>query len=368
LEQEVKGQSYVCPACGSDVKLKNGAIRRMHFAHVQSECRASTDPETQYHLEGKAKLGQVLQQNGVPQLEYYFPATKQRADVYLKNGDKEYAFEFQCSPLNIASFTQRTKLYESIPVSPIWIIGKEKLGKMEGYMHLSPFQWLFLQNYSPDGLPYILSFCPHDSLFYYLIPEFAFNSKNTYFSIISTEQWKQDLTNLHSNKASPWKSRWLHYKMKWRYKYFLYKPHQKLRSYCYSKMHIPLSLFPAEIGLPVSSFYWFHTPIIEWQAWLYFDSIYQTPSTSIIHLPSVLKRFHYRIKQSDIKLKQLPLMKYGKYQDAVTEYLHQLVVLGVLQHESPLIYRKIIKETSLTSMEHAGKKDKIVLETLLKKR
>ncbi|WP_139364922.1 competence protein CoiA [Sutcliffiella halmapala] len=367
-ELELKGdknQGFFCPACGAEVRVKNGEIRRIHFAHVQAECRAATEPETWYHLEGKDKLYKVLQDYGATQLESFIPQTKQRADILLET-DRKFAFEFQCSSINPSTLKRRTKLYESILITPIWLIGKEKLGAVDTHMKLSTFQWAFLQNHSSDSSPYLLSFCPQQSLFYYLFPTFSFSSLDTYLTYQSSKEWQLEPKLITSkNKPMYWKTKWLHHKKQWRYNYCLYKQNQQLRYYCYNKMHIPLSLFPAEIGLPVPSSYWFQTPIIQWQAWLYFDSIYKTPVSSIIHVPSIVKRFNQRIKQSFIKVKDLPLVKYGHYEDAIKEYLMLLELLGILEKESSIIYRKKKKEMPYTHLEEASVQDKQVLERIL---
>lgn len=368
LERITKGESFYCPVCNSALLLKQGQVRRIHFAHQFNSCTASSDPESPYHLEGKVKLYESFLPYNQPILEHHIPNTNQRADVYMETDYGRYAFEFQCSNLSAADFKRRTKLYEKEGIHPIWIIGRQFLVPLDrnvSPLKLSSFQWRFLQRPSPQSPPFILSFCPKRSMFSYHRPIFSINSSTTYLNSQPSEHWLEKPTFI--KQQSPlWKEHYLHYKKKWRYQYSFYKPHQKLRSYCYGKMTIPLSLFPAEIGLPVTSFYHIHTSLIEWQAWLYFDSIYQTPTFSLIHLPSVLKNFRFRLKTSDITLRDLPLVKAGSYEDAIVEYMNALVEIGVLKRETPTIYRVLQKNLPLSSLEQAHLQDRLVLESLLR--
>ncbi|KMJ58156.1 hypothetical protein AB685_09550 [Bacillus sp. LL01] len=365
IERMIKGELFYCPACDSTLRLKKGQVRKIHFAHINDSCKASSESETLYHLEGKAKLYESLLHYKKTTLEHYIPSTNQRADVFVETDNRQYAFEFQCSNLSQSEFNRRTKLYEREGIRPIWIIGKDKLGSMSQIIKLSPFQWRFLQRASPLNPPYILSFCPEKSLFFYLYPTFSFNSSTTYLTFMTHKNWIEQPVFQHFHSA-PWKEHYLRYKLKWRYEYSLYKPYYKLRSFCYNKMKITLSLFPAEIGLPVPSFYQIHSPILEWQAWLYFDSIYQRQQSSIIHLPTVLKNFKARIKNSQIKVRDLPLVKGGSYEDAIVEYLDVLVVIGVLEKVTPVIYRKLKKERPYHSLEEALHQDRSQLEWLLR--
>lgn len=365
-QETIKMYKYNCPACGSEVKLKSGNIRRMHFAHLNTECRASSEAETFYHLEGKAKLYQSLKISGSPELEYYIPQTMQRADVFLRT-KQDFAFEFQCSTIHPSIIEQRSTLYESESIIPIWLIGKEKLGNIQPYMKLSAFQWSFLQNHKKGESPYILSFCPQYSVFHYLHPLFGFNSLDSYIFSKTSKEWQLHPPHNRKHPPSYWKTKWLHSKRRWRYDFCLYPAYQKLRNYCYMKMQIPLSLCPAAIGIPISSSYWFQTPVLQWQAWIYFDSIYHTPVDSIIHIPSLMNRFNQRIQHAHVKVKQLPLVRFGDYTNAIMEYLEQLCAVGILKKENDLVFRKAVSEKRYNTMEEATAHDKDILDRIVLK-
>ncbi|MBM7620617.1 competence CoiA-like predicted nuclease [Bacillus tianshenii] len=363
LQEKIRRYKYNCPACGSEVKLKSGNIRRMHFAHLDTECRASSEAETSYHLEGKSKLHEALKINGSPELEYYIPKTSQRADVFLRT-EQDFAFEFQCSSIQPSVIEQRSSSYQSESIIPVWLIGKEKLGNIQSYMKLSAFQWSFLQNHKEGASPYILSFCPRYSVFHYLYPLFGSNSLDSYIFSKTSKEWQLQPSFIKKQPPSYWKTKWLHSKKRWRYTHCLYPANQMLRNYCYSKVQIPLSLCPAVIGIPVKSSFWFQTPVQQWQAWLYFDSIYHTPIHYIIHIPSLMTRFNQRIQQAHVKVKQLPLVRFGYYTDAVMEYLEQLCITGILEKESDLVFRKAVNEKKYSTLEEATAHDKDILDRI----
>ena len=50
-------QNFVCPACRSAVRLKNGKVMRPHFAHVSlDKCDFYSENESSEHLQLKAAL------------------------------------------------------------------------------------------------------------------------------------------------------------------------------------------------------------------------------------------------------------------------------------------------------------------------
>ncbi|QFT88389.1 Competence protein CoiA-like family protein [Bacillus sp. THAF10] len=368
IHKLTKGESFYCPACENKLLLKQGNVRRAHFAHQNKECKASTEPESFYHLEGKAKLYEKLQ--GFPhiEMEYVVPSTNQRADVFVQSQERSYAFEFQCSNLSSSEFMKRTKLYQNASIIPIWIIGKEKLGPTYSAIKLNPFHWQFLQQPNKKSPPFILSFCPKEKQFYYLIPEFCLNSSNTYVHWIKSSTWLEYLPQKPHPTSFKWMAHYLHYKKKWRYQYSFSKQYSLLQRYCYQKLHLPLSLIPAAIGLPVPSFYLMHTPLLEWQAWVYFDNIFTLPAKSTIHLPSVFERIRYRIRNKQIMPRVLPLLHHLSYENAIIEYLDCLVNIGHLEKMDSLTYQKLKAENPMHSLEQAVQEDQILLEKVMKKK
>ena len=70
-------QNFVCPACRSAVRLKNGKVMRPHFAHVSlDKCDFYSENESSEHLQLKAALyhavsrtEQVVVEKVLPELE-----------------------------------------------------------------------------------------------------------------------------------------------------------------------------------------------------------------------------------------------------------------------------------------------------------
>ncbi|MFD6442616.1 competence protein CoiA, partial [Peribacillus sp. NPDC060186] len=90
---------YYCPCCKAEMTIKAGMIKIPHFAHKnKSSCRASSEPESAYHLMGKRKLFHwFLSHHYQADLEAYLPEIGKRADILVTIGGKRYAVEFQCS-------------------------------------------------------------------------------------------------------------------------------------------------------------------------------------------------------------------------------------------------------------------------------
>jgi len=133
------GEAFTCPACGAPVRIKNGAQMPAHFAHIVGTCSAS-EPESQQHLLGKRWLRDWLIQSGeVAELEVYYPAIQQRADVVITSRKPALVLEFQCSPIAITDLARRTAGYHELGLAVIWIMGRRYFGR-----HLSAKQFKFM--------------------------------------------------------------------------------------------------------------------------------------------------------------------------------------------------------------------------------
>ncbi|MFV0560065.1 MAG: competence protein CoiA [Enterococcus sp.] len=109
--------TYYCPACASEVILKNGLKRVTHFAHKRmNTCSAFSEGETEEHLELKRLFSRWF----VLELEKYIPTLKQRPDGLIEN---QLALEIQCSPLSAKRFIERTKGYQTVGLPVWWIVG-----------------------------------------------------------------------------------------------------------------------------------------------------------------------------------------------------------------------------------------------------
>ncbi|SOB91694.1 competence CoiA-like predicted nuclease [Ureibacillus xyleni] len=124
LKQLRTTTNFYCPQCKQQLQLKVGHVKIPHFAHVKkSECEHSfSDGESPQHLEGKEQLFLLFQTLRLNvQLEPYLPKLKQRPDLLLHHNNKQFAIEFQCSPIPNEKLTQRNSGYSSASIIPIWI-------------------------------------------------------------------------------------------------------------------------------------------------------------------------------------------------------------------------------------------------------
>ncbi|WP_096155126.1 MULTISPECIES: competence protein CoiA [Bacillus] len=358
-----KVERFYCPACNSEVIPKLGEIVRYHFAHVRKECSTSSESESLYHLEGKRKLYELLQNTGEVSIEHYIKETNQRVDLLFKKEEKTFAIEFQCSNLSIADLQKRTLLYESQNLIPVWILSKKRFRSLYTLSSINTTNWLFLQKNNYLKFPYIICFCPVETVFYYLFPFYPFSSQKTFITIYKSKQLIVD--NFSNTPSLPdWKTKWLQYKRNWRYEYCLYRNLIHLKNFCYGKYGVPLSEIPAVIGIPVREQYVIETPLIEWQTYIYFSCIHRTPVGSTVSFTSIYNHFLKLIHFKKVKLRSLPLIKEMNISNPIKSYLNTLCGLGILEEVSTGIYEK--KENPITprTIDQAIKEDKMVLSRI----
>ena len=65
LEDKLEKEAYTCPACGGQLRLRQGPSVRTHFAHkTLKDCDFSSENESQEHLENKEVLYQLVEKSG----------------------------------------------------------------------------------------------------------------------------------------------------------------------------------------------------------------------------------------------------------------------------------------------------------------
>ncbi len=116
-------QPFFCPHCQSLLILKNGKVKRAHFAHMSlNNCPLSQKNETEEHLSLKASLYMSLKQsNHDVQVEKYFARINQIADVFVNH---KLVLEVQCSSLKLERLIERTMSYQKEELTVIWLLGK----------------------------------------------------------------------------------------------------------------------------------------------------------------------------------------------------------------------------------------------------
>ncbi|MFS0824147.1 competence protein CoiA [Bacillus sp. 1P02SD] len=363
-------ETFNCPACQSKVQLKAGLKKTHHFAHLKGvECTVKTEPESEYHLEGKRQLFQWFKAQGYDvKLEPFLPEISQRPDLLVTTPNKRFAIEYQCSQLDYPLFKKRSDSYKKEGIVPIWILGAKWFKRISTHsVKLSPFQWLFATSFNQPIHPSILYYCPDTSTFVKLFYLQPFTTTEAFCSMYFYKEKEISFSELLNpgNRIFTLQPIWGRKKQKWRASYFVYTS-THLSSFLttlYQK-RIPPAHLPCEVGLPVPSGYWFHTPPMIWQMWILLDLLLHLRSGDTFFFSKVMEVISKRIASKDIVIRQLPLVFHTQYSLAVEEYLHVLVKAGNLKKMSKTKYEKIKDFTIPTSLDEASTTDEKLLASV----
>lgn len=153
--------------------MKVGDIVIPHFAHQKaSTCRASfSEGESPQHLNGKLLLHQLLStrsENTV--LEPLLNEISQRPDLLVASDDVGIPIEFQCSTIPIPLLEKRTKGYQKVGMTPIWLLHTPQkfttIPEGVGTFQFSKFEEWFIVSTPPEG-DVLLTFNPQTKTFHY---------------------------------------------------------------------------------------------------------------------------------------------------------------------------------------------------------
>lgn len=335
-------QPYFCPCCGAELMIKAGSIKIPHFAHKSnSSCAASSESESLYHLLAKRKLYSWLISHGYhADLEAYLPDIQKRADILVFDGEKKYAIEFQCSTISELSFIERTKAYQSVNITPVWILAAKNIKRVDGQeFKLSSFQWLFV--YGSRGYPFLWTYCPEQNQISAIKGITPFSP-----SIIFAEKTSAPLEHLSPKQLIPRINHYFSFVTLWRY---------KRRSWCLHRVksanlddplfrafyanRLTATSLPIEIGIPVKGMVLIKTAAIEWQAWLYLDVLHKKELGQIVLLRAFFHSFQKRLASGYIKLRSLPLLSICEKVNPIQEYVTFLKKTGYLLETTPGSYK-----------------------------
>jgi competence protein CoiA len=152
---ELKAGDLVCQLCGSPMIIKQGMIKKPHFAH-KAECTSDyqSHPESPEHLAGKELIAKTLKaelpEYSLAEIEYEFPIPEVRriADVVAKfpNG-WIVAHECQLASITVEELEKRTEDYLYAGVDVIWWLGKAANTKSNLDWSHSKFGFALVLNY-----------------------------------------------------------------------------------------------------------------------------------------------------------------------------------------------------------------------------
>ena len=200
LGDEVKKQTYYCPACGARVRLRKGKNVRTHFAHESlKKCDFFHENEGPEHLENKEQLFYWAKENDEVEMEYPIPELKQIADIFV---NKQLALEVQCSPISCELLRERSNGYRSLGIQVLWLLGeklwiKERLTQLQrDFLYFSHNMGFHLWELDHKRRVLRLKYLLHQDLkgkLHYQVKEFSYGKGNL-LEILRTPYQQQNLS------------------------------------------------------------------------------------------------------------------------------------------------------------------------------
>ncbi|QIW51920.1 competence protein CoiA [Lactococcus raffinolactis] len=257
---ELVGQFLRCPACKSQVRLKNGHVKMPHFAHVNlAACQYYSENESLQHLILKKRLYHWFKQTEQVKIEHFLPELQQTPDLLV---NETIAIEIQCSHLSIQRLRERTETYRAHGYTVLWLMGKDLwLGQ-----HLTQLKQQLLYLTQNAGFYYWeldlqrekirLNYLCHEDLIgrlHYLQREFSFDVGNllevlrTPFAASSaklTDQLSQDIPAFIRSQLYYQNPKWLKIQEKY------YQNGQNLMTF----KNFPIKLYPIGLNLLTHQF------------------------------------------------------------------------------------------------------------------
>lgn len=335
LEEKKKNEEFYCPECKEKVVLKLGKQRIEHFAHQKgSQCTESYERESDYHMKGKLQLYQWLEEQKLtPVLEPYYPSIRQRPDVAFIQKHQKYALEFQCSVIPSELIEKRTRQYQRIQSSALWILGGKNIKrKGERKVALTNFDYFFATK-NPAGSWFIPAYCPASQIFILIYNLTPITAKNAFanLSIIplrqltigsllalphkqpcSSEEWRREVRNQKLN-----------IQMRGNHLHILLQE--------FYSLGLNLSLLPPFIGIPVPSAILLESPPLIWQSYLFIDHLFRRKTGEIITVNNIFQSFTKRQEKGMLHARVLPLAPNYSHLSPMIEFLQVLEKVQVVE-------------------------------------
>lgn len=111
--------------CGNTGYMKRNNYGTQFFVHKRiGNC--NYQPESIEHLFLKDKIAKICKESGYDTVDVERVGTDWKADVYVEQQDKKYAFEIQLSKISLDILKERSEKYIRDGIQPIWIIKKNE--------------------------------------------------------------------------------------------------------------------------------------------------------------------------------------------------------------------------------------------------
>lgn len=363
-----KAVKFYCPTCQEAVLIKAGNQKIPHFAHyTMNQCPASESGEGIYHEQGKFLLYQWLKKQGLEvTLEKYIPEIQQRPDILLKINEKQIAIEYQCAKVSVEEINSRTTGYQSIGITPIWILGANLLDRQgKNSFKINSFTQQFIHRFSQELPSVLYYFCP-ETLQFIFIQDLFFTAKTKAIGKLNVT----DIRNLHFKELftlshfmkteiySLWERQKHHFRLKPRKN--LYGMELAWQQWLYLKQ-VYVERLPSIIYLPVSTQYRMKSPPWDWQSRICLNLLQPLEVGSIVSFHTI----QYQLRKQMKPVSSFPLIQY--HDDPIKEYLQILKSLHILSILPNHTYKKIQPISLYSHIEEAITGDKALMKHLILK-
>ncbi|WP_017470553.1 competence protein CoiA [Amphibacillus jilinensis] len=269
-------EMFFCPVCKEQVRLRLGTKRIPHFSHIsRADCPNHVGGEGIDHEQGKLQLFNWLKKQGyVVDLEVYLKPIKQRADLLMNYGSRMVAIEYQCAKITTQEIIKRTKGYQSVGITPIWILGSSQMNRQgKAILKLTSTLQHYLHQYPSNDFARLLFYCPHthNIAFFDLVSFVTSYRALGEFCFLKLSQLQ--FSHLFKQGViDPIPNQWLIEKKKFRLSSpkIGYSSEQAFYQWLYLNQLHPSQL-SSWVGLPVSGQWLIKGSVWEWQARLCYD-------------------------------------------------------------------------------------------------
>ncbi|OZU90621.1 hypothetical protein CIL03_05645 [Virgibacillus indicus] len=366
LKQENK--LFFCPTCSQQVIIKAGLQMIPHFAHKSIiDCPSAEGGEGAYHEQGKLLLYQWFRAQGITvQLEAFLPEINQRPDLLLTLNNKRIVVEYQCARIPVELIQQRNEGYKSAGITPIWILGANRLKRQTGnHFKADQFTLQFLHKFSTKYPLILYYFCPETLQFITIQDSYLTKIGQAAGKINAAKLNMIGFTDIFKQQSFDpdeiyqlWKKEKRQFRLKARK--HLFGSELAWHQWLYLK-GTHLEYLPSIIHLPNASAHWMKTPGWNWQSRLCLDVIDKLSAGSSFSL----KTCEYHLRKQIHNPQYFPLILSAE--NPIENYLRQLCQLGIIEQLSDHTYQKQKNLTFYNSIEEALKGDDQLMNALQNK-
>lgn len=355
---------FFCPMCKGKVIVKNGHKTIAHFAHQKhTTCTNDTGGEGEYHEKGKLDLYYWLKNQGLSvELEKYLPDLAQRPDIFVRINRKQIAIEYQCANIPLSTFLKRTNGYLSSGITPIWILGGNRVKrKSNTCLDVTSSDLHFIHQFNASISKRLFYYCPLAKQFAVYQNVILTGRKRTIGNLVFSQLSTFSFTDLFKTTEMTTRQLydlWLQEKnqLRIRSQFSMTTAERQWRQWLYIK-GLNTSNISAAIHLPLHSQWRMKTHPWDWQSRLCLDFMEIKPVFTLNECRNFLQRYLEPVKSYPL------IYPTG---DPINEYLQLLEQLRFIKKKSTHYYHLQTKFKSYQTVEVASKADTEIMLQLKK--